>query len=375
MTRAVSDPQTLASERPHTSKLRVWIDIDNPAQVQYLLRIKSALTKLDADVLLTARAMGMTADLIEGNGATATIVGGELGRSKMRKGAGTLRRAIGLSAVVRSWGRPAIAIATSRAAALASLWMGISHFVLLDYEFVDLNIYRRTRCWILHPEVIQDDFFVARGFRRSKVIAFRGLKEDITFSATDPGLLSREIDHGPYINVLVRPPSEKSHYHVSGSSDVTRDVLASLSKRSDVRVTLSPRHPSQRKYLESHTWLVDPVFVDRATPFLELLSGADAVVSAGGTMLREAAYMGIPAFSTFQGSSGAVDRHLALEGRLAFIQSAADFDEAMRARPLRRPPLRPSPDLMDELIKAILMATPATTGLSTLRRSSLKQPR
>jgi uncharacterized protein len=365
---AVSDPLKLGTARPDMSDLRVWIDIDNPAQVQYLLRIHAALTKLGADVLVTARAMGMTSDLIDGNGGAATVIGGELGKSKVQKVAGTIGRAFSLSALCRSGGRPTIAIATSRAAAIASWSMGVSHFVLLDYEHVDLRVYKQAGCWILHPAVIEDDFFVARGFRRSKLIPFRGLKEGITFSGIDRSLLSRQVERGQYTNILVRPPSEKSHYYVSGSSEMTRDVLALLSRRSDVRVIFSPRHPSQHKYLESHTWVVDPVFVDKAVPFLELLSSADVVVSAGGTMLREAAYIGIPAFSTFQGAPGAVDQHLASEGRLTFIRSADDFDNAMRARPVRRPPLSPRPDLLDKLVGAMLNATPATSALSTLPR-------
>jgi predicted glycosyltransferase len=69
----------------------------------------------------------------------------------------------------------------------------------------------------------------------------------------------------------------------------------------------------------------DPVVLERPIPFVSLLKDADAVVSAGGTMLREAAYLGVPAYSIFRSRIGAVDRHLASLGRLCMLTSASDF--------------------------------------------------
>jgi uncharacterized protein len=369
---AVSDPTPLRTNAgPEVTGASVWIDIDNPAQVQYLLRFQAAFTKLGMGVLLTARASGMTAKMIEGNGATATIVGGELGRSKVLKAAGTIRRAISLAAICRSRGRPAIAISSSRAAAIASWRLGVSHFALLDYEYVDLSVYRRTGCWVLHPEIIRDDFFVARGLKRPKLMPFPGLKEDITFSTLDPAPLRQPTGRAQLTHVLVRPPAEQSHYFVAGSSEVTRNALDLLSKRSDVQVLFSPRRASQSKYLEGLSWATDPILIDGAAPFLDLLSRADAVVSAGGTMLREAAYLGIPAFSTFQGTPGSVDLHLASEGRLTFIRSAEDLQAALSHGAVRRPPMTPHPGLVDELISAMVAASSAT-AISDMRMRSIK---
>ena len=367
-----SDPASIAvGGFPRASRLRVWIDIDNPAQVQYLLRFRTAFTTLGADVLLTARASGMTARMIQGNGGKARTVGGDLGRSKLNKAAGTIGRSISLAALCRSWGRPTIAVSSSRAAAIASRWLGISHFALLDYEHVDLSVYRRTGCWVLHPEVISDDFFISRGFGRSKLMPFPGLKEDITFSGLDPTPLRSETVRAELTHVVVRPPAEQSHYFVAGSSEVTRHALDLLSKRSDVQVLLSPRHPSQRSYLEGLRWATEPILIDGAAPFLELLSRADAVVSAGGTMLREAAYLGIPAFSTFQGTPGSVDLHLASEGRLTFIRSAADLDTALRHGTVRLPPMTPNPGLVHELVRAIVAAS-GVIALSPVLGASIK---
>ena len=55
-------------------------------------------------------------------------------------------------------------------------------------------------------------------------------------------------------------------------------------------------------------------------PFVALLKSVDAVVCAGGTMLREAAYLGIPAYSIFQSRMGGVDLRLEQLGRAVLLR-------------------------------------------------------
>ena len=51
-----------------------------------------------------------------------------------------------------------------------------------------------------------------------------------------------------------------------------------------------------------------------------LVYAADLVVSAGGTMNREAALLGTPTWTTFAGELGAVDRMLIDEGRMGILE-------------------------------------------------------
>jgi predicted glycosyltransferase len=60
---------------------------------------------------------------------------------------------------------------------------------------------------------------------------------------------------------------------------------------------------------------------DRAVDGRSLVAFADLLVSAGGTMNREAAVLGTPVWSIFEGKLGAVDEMLAREGRLRFLSS------------------------------------------------------
>jgi hypothetical protein len=55
---------------------------------------------------------------------------------------------------------------------------------------------------------------------------------------------------------------------------------------------------------------------ERAVDAQSLIALADVVVSAGGTMNREAAALGVPVYTTFGGRLGGVDEQLMREERL-----------------------------------------------------------
>jgi predicted glycosyltransferase len=55
---------------------------------------------------------------------------------------------------------------------------------------------------------------------------------------------------------------------------------------------------------------------DRAVDAQSMIALADVVVSAGGTMNREAAALGVPVYTTYGGRLGGVDEELIREGRL-----------------------------------------------------------
>ncbi len=55
---------------------------------------------------------------------------------------------------------------------------------------------------------------------------------------------------------------------------------------------------------------------ERAVDAQSLIALADVVVSAGGTMNREGAALGVPVYTTYGGRLGGVDEELIRQGRL-----------------------------------------------------------
>ena len=76
-----------------------------------------------------------------------------------------------------------------------------------------------------------------------------------------------------------------------------------------------PRTEEQRAYV-ARLDLPSVILPERAVDAQSLIALADVVVSAGGTMNREAAALGVPVYTTYGGRLGGVDEALIREGRL-----------------------------------------------------------
>ena len=133
------------------------------------------------------------------------------------------------------------------------------------------------------------------------------------------------------------------------SRQLTLEVLSQLAADEARVVVFTPRHAHQVHDLETLSWAAPPVVLERPAPFMSLLAAADVVVSAGGTMLREAAYLGIPAISIFQSEVGSVDRALEAEGRLVHVTDMQAFAAAI-AQQRQRMPARRTPGALDDVL-------------------------
>ena len=83
-----------------------------------------------------------------------------------------------------------------------------------------------------------------------------------------------------------------------------------------------------------------------------LVAASDLVISAGGSMNREAVALGVPVYTTFQGRMGGVDEKLLREGKLRRLERAADVE--LRRRDRSAPSLRRDPQLIVDLILGAL---------------------
>ena len=335
--------------------MHVWIDIENPPQVKYLLPFARAFAAAGADVQITARDYGMSYELLREEGAAFEPFGASYGKERWRKAVGLAGRTRALTTRFARRPRPAALVCAGRASVLAARALGIPSFDLCDYEYVHQSVYRLSRSFLLFPDVNDPAVFESAGIRGDRLVPYRGIKEDLTFAGLDvdavephefPELAGRDLRR-----VLFRPAAEESHYYTSASGSRTLRALELLAGREDAVVIFSPRYPHQTELLGRFTWRNEPLVLEQAVDVVALLKAVDAVVSAGGTMLREAAYLGIPAYSIFGGSTGAVDRHLASLGRLHLF---GDDDLAALAEPTpRQGVLDSNPQLLDELVAVI----------------------
>jgi uncharacterized protein len=337
--------------------MRVWIDIENPPQVQYLTPFCDGFVAQGHDVVVTARRDPTTLELLGQRSIEAIAIGGTGGRSTAQK---VLRVGTRATRLVGRFAprRPDLLVAASRSSPLAAWGLRLPSFCFCDYEYVDLRVARRTDTYVVHPDVIDTEAFVRAGIERERLLPFPALKEAISFHGVDVGAIQPlslpSRNGGPSLRVLFRPPGEETHYFVPESRRLALELLGHLAGRADVVTVYSPRYPHQASYLDRFPWVNTPVLLKEPAPFVALLKAVDVVISSGGTMLREAAYLGIPAYSILRSRIGQVDRHLESIGRLTILESPAEFEGIRVERAQLRPLPSRSPDIVGELVGTML---------------------
>ena len=354
------------SSKCNPAAMIVWSDIENEPQVQYLLPVVEACRRRGAQVRVTARDYGSTFELLTARGVAFDRVGAAYGASKSSKVTGLVARTRALRSLMRSGARPDVLISASRAAALAARSLGIPSLVISDYEHANLTVFRWTGSTILHPDVIDSSAYIAAGFKRERVRPFKGLKEDLTFAGIElDAVTPAPLDGSPRagrVRVLVRPPAEESHYYREASRALYLAALRQLAAQPQAVIVLAPRYARQRDDLAGLEPKNPPIVLERPIPFVCLLASVDLVLCSGGTMLREAAYLGVPAYSLFASELGAVDRHLASIGRAVLLASPDEFAR-IRIEPTRSfDPLRSNPELVNDLADLIVAGPRACAG-------------
>ncbi len=303
----------------------VWIDIDNPPQVQYLVPVHDELLRRGHAVVLTARDNSITHQLLRDLETEFRPVGGVFGKQPWKKIIGVLGRALHLVRAVHPE-RPRLAIAASRSAALAAWMLRIPCFIVCDYEHAELTSYTKLGSHVISPEIIPTEVLQARGFAADRVHSFPGLKENLTFHGKDlEGYAPFEVPEPERVVVAFRPPASETHYYSPRSKAIYEALLEYLATRDDTYVIFLPRYKWQVEDLKRLDWKGPWLAPEKPIPAISLLKCSDMVISSGGTMLREACYLGIPAYSIFQSEIGEVDKHLAGLDKLVLIKSPAEF--------------------------------------------------
>jgi predicted glycosyltransferase len=105
-----------------------------------------------------------------------------------------------------------------------------------------------------------------------------------------------------------------SLYH-RHSNPLFPQTLDYLGRHENVHAFVLPRTEEQREFVAKLD-LPSVILPEQAVDAQSLIALADIVVSAGGTMNREAAALGVPVYTTYGGRLGGVDEALIREGRL-----------------------------------------------------------
>ncbi len=308
--------------------LRVWIDVTNSPQVVFFRPLVALLASRGAEVSITARDFAQTLELLDDAGLEHTVVGpphGGASRLGKTRAMATRLRALRRYARTRRFD-----VALSHAShelPLSARSLGIPSAYAFDYELARAQhtLGSRAATRVVVPEVIPQDRLDRLGAHAAKVSRYPGLKEEYALSGLVPDVAVLEqlgLDRSRRL-VVVRTPPDVSLYHRHGNP-LFRELVERLGTDAAVTVVVLPRTREQRAELEAAD-LPSLVVPTRAVDAPSLVALADLVVSAGGTMNREAVALGTPVWTTFAGSIGAVDESLIATGRLRVLERADDL--------------------------------------------------
>ena len=298
--------------------MKVWVDMTASAHVLVFRPLITLLRERGDEVEITARDYAQTLQLVELHGLEATVIGRHGGRSRLGKGRSLFSRLHDL----RKWARPRqfdLALAHgSHELTLSARRLGIPSATTHDYEYATLQhqLGMRAATRVVVPEAIPPERLESFGVHPPKLRRYPGLKEEYYLSDFEPdeGVLERLAVDGRRVLVVLRPPPDVSLYH-RHSNPLFPQTLDYLGAHDEVQAVVLPRTEEQRAFVRSLE-LPSLIVPERAVDAQSLIALADIVVSAGGTMNREAAALGVPVYTTYGGRLGGVDEQLIREGRL-----------------------------------------------------------
>jgi uncharacterized protein len=329
-----------------TAALRIWVDFTNTAHVIVLRPLVERLEAAGHEVALTARPLSHTVELLEQWGRPHTVIGrygGVARRDKALAAADRARRLVGW-ARGRRFDR-ALAHGSTDVPVVSRL-LGIANTTMFDYEWAALQHHVNCRLAnrVLVPEAIPPERLARYGARGGKLVRYPGLKEEYYLSDFEPdrAVLDELGVAGAEVLCVVRTAPSYALYLGGSETPLLARVLRRAAADPRVHTVVLARTNEQREDVR-RLGLERVVVPDRTVDGRSLFALADVLVSAGGTMNREAAVLGTPVWSMFEGPLGGVDEQLVGEGRLKLLTDpeAIAFDrkaEGSLADRVRRDP-------------------------------------
>ena len=342
--------------------MNIWIDLANAPHVAFFLPIIRKLNILGHNIMLSVRDFNQTVELMRKSGLDGKVIGKHGGQSFIGKFFNLLGRSIRLTYF--GW-RARVDVAVSHNSytqTIAGRLIGAHVITIMDYEGQPAN----HIAFRLAHRVIVPDAFPLRDLKRfgcgeDRVFRYHGFKEQLYLSdfRPDPNFASEFIrvfrlesdwDAEQTVIVTVRAPATMATYHPFKNLLFDK-LLDVLNDRKGLTVILLPRDSVQRtlyktKYPRIH-------IPEEPLSGSDLVYFSDIVVSAGGTMNREAAVLGVPVYTIFAGKLPAVDNCLVQMGRMTEICDLEDIHRIRFEKNSRKPILKNSL-LCEEIVNIIL---------------------
>lgn len=337
--------------------MRIWIDLANSPHVPFFRALIPEFSKRGHEVVMTARDFAETISLAKSAQLPLEVIGEHGGREI----AGKMGNLVQRSRQLWNWARKReldLAVSHNSYSQLAAARaLRLRSVTLMDYEHQPAShLAFRLAQRVIVPRAFPDEALKRFGTRTEKVRKYEGTKEDVYLADFQPAAdfaeeLKRLGIDADVIVVVVRPPASEALYH-RFENELFDYLLKNLLANQSVKVVMLPRNEAQRLHFEAMNesrLVIPPGAVDGPN----LIAASDLVVSAGGTMNREAAALGVPAATIYAGRWAAVDEELVREGRMLRLSSEADIT-ALKIQKKPTPKPRRAMKVREQVVNLIL---------------------
>ncbi len=334
--------------------MRIWIDLANSPHVPFFRPLANEFTRRGHDLVVTARQFAETVPLAEAAGFAPEVIGGHGGGKLSRKAGNLVGRGLELARWARGKQIDLAVSHNSYSQILAARALSLRSVTLMDYEHQPANhLAFRLASRVIVPRAFPEAALTRFGVTAAKVKKYDGIKEDVYLAnfAADPNfeveLQNLGIEAGDIL-VTARPPASEALYHRFENQLFDR-LIDRLLEIPVVKLVLLPRNEWQRQYYARDKIITPAHPIDGSN----LIARSDLVLSAGGTMNREAAALGVPAASIYMGEWAAIDQQLVNEGRLQRIATEKDARE-LRVKKKTTSAARASTGVLQQVANLIL---------------------
>ncbi len=302
--------------------MRVWADLTNTAHVVVLRPLIELLERRGHEVEITARPLSHTTELLDDWGHPYVVIGEYGGASRLGKVRAAASR---VPALIRFGRKRRFDYGIGHASIdlpPACRVLRIPNSTMFDYEWATAqhHVICRLANRVLVPDAIPAERLERYGARPPKLIRYPGLKEEYYLAdwEPDPDVLEQlGVEQGRPLCVIRTAPSYA--LYLGGSENPLLPPLIERVADGETQVVVLARNEEQRAAV-NELGAPNVVVPERAVDGRSLVAFADVLVSAGGTMNREAAVLGTPVWSIFEGRLGAVDEMLVDQGRLKILR-------------------------------------------------------
>jgi predicted glycosyltransferase len=308
--------------------MRIWIDLANSPHVPFFRSLANEFILRNNEIFVSAREFAETVPLAEAVGFVPKVIGEHGGGRLSGKAGNLVQRALALARWARGQGFDLAVSHNSYSQILAARVLSLKTVTLMDYEHQPANhLAFRFASRIIVPRAFPDAALARYGAQPDIVRKYNGIKEDVYLAdfQKDPQF-QKQLDqlniNESDVLVTVRPPANDALYH-RFENELFDQLLDRLLETPSLKVVMLARNNEQR---HAYAARGRPTMILPAQPLdgANLIAHSDMVISAGGTMNREAAALGIPAASVYLGAWAAIDEELVKAGRLQRISTAGE---------------------------------------------------